>query len=86
MPKIKDAGIGDKIAFVTGLIDSHKETILDRMRDKADQFPEYWNGYELREYVGDSFKRLWTPLSWQGKRLARYKNYKNHCLVNNLIV
>lgn len=63
--------------FITELIDNVKKEILE----KSKNFPEEWDGVELRQYISDCFSMvvmtdIMTP--------QRKKNYRNTIYISNL--
>lgn len=59
------------------------ETICDRVRDeiieKIPKMPEEWNGFQLRELVGEMFQREKMNMSRRQRR-----DYHNDCYMYNL--
>ena len=65
--------------FIDELFKNVKEEVLLR----AAKFPENWDGIELRWFCRDKFDGVvWGRHS--DKRKKRYRDYENHCIVNNL--
>jgi hypothetical protein len=68
----------DKVIFINGLIDNVRNDILK----KVDRMPENWDGWELRALIADYFNAANFGFSGNSKRK---KDYKNTCIVDNLI-
>jgi phage gp37-like protein len=50
---------------------------------KVDKWPENWDGHEIRQFIADYYEMHYIfGTSLKGKRKAEYKNT---CLVDNLI-
>ena len=67
----------EKERFITDLCDSVKHELIS----KIDRMPENWDGYELRELLQDKFE---AESIIPDKRCARYREYRDTCLINNL--
>ncbi len=68
-----------KDAFVQSIVDDLKLSVLSRIP----KMPEDWDGHELRQFIGDYYNEhyIWgTSLTGKRKR-----DYKNTCLVDNLL-
>lgn len=69
----------DKKQFITNLMDSLKQSVLERV----EKMPEEWDGIELRQFIVDYTEdqvRIHKDML-KGKRL---RDYKNEVLVRNL--
>jgi hypothetical protein len=66
----------EKKQFIQEFIGRVQESLLS----KLDRVPEEWDGYELREWIADTF-----DFERQGMMSAkRRKDYKNEVIVRNL--
>ena len=68
----------EKTVFINELIDNVKAHVLE----KVDKYPDEWDGVELRWLIRDYFD---LAIFSGGKKQKRLKDYKNECLVNNLV-
>lgn len=50
----------------------------------AGKIPEEWNGHELRELFVLKAGMLRSNYTMKDHRSGRYKNFRNHCIINNL--
>lgn len=69
----------EKDKFVHQIVNDLKNEILMRV----DRMPEEWDGHEIRQFVADYYTGNYlvsTALSGKRKR-----DYKNTCLVDNLL-
>ena len=69
----------EKDKFVHDILDDLKKEILIRV----DRMPENWDGNEIRQFIADYYSQHYvfgTALSG-----SRKKDYKNTCLVDNLV-
>ena len=66
--------------FIKNLCDSVKLDLISKL--EGGKVPENWDGIELREWIADSFRN--EAYYFRDKRNARYKNYVNDRIVNNL--
>lgn len=69
----------EKDKFVHSIIDDLKQEILKRV----DRMPENWDGHEIRQFIADYYTAnyiIGTALTG-----SRKKDYKNTCLVDNLL-
>ena len=64
--------------IASDLCDNLKKSILENLS----KVPENWDGFELRQWVSDYFSANMNYKPITGKRL---KDYKNDCLINNLL-
>jgi hypothetical protein len=69
-----------KDKFVHDILDNLKRSILD----KVDQWPENWDGHEIRQFIADYYTMHYCNVG-TGLTGKRKKDYKNTCLVSNLI-
>jgi hypothetical protein len=69
----------EKDALVQSIVDDLKLSILSRIP----KMPEDWDGHELRQFIADYYQAnyIWGT-QMTGKRR---KDYKNTCLVDNLL-
>ena len=67
----------EKRKFVRDLIGSIKKDIIAILP----KVPKEWDGFELRRLIADNFERN-AAFKLEGKR---GRDYKNECLVRNLI-
>lgn len=68
--------------FIRELMESVEIRLLNAL--EAGKIPETWDGYELRELLYEHFDDARMRAMVEGKRSSRYRNYRNHVLVNNL--
>lgn len=65
--------------FVRDLTGRVQKTLLERLP----KVPEEWDGIELRSWIADLFVE--QALSPRRMGLKRHRDYKNECLVRNLV-
>jgi len=69
----------EKVKFINELVGNVKKDILK----KVDQFPEEWDGIELRWYIKEQYAQvMWKDLYKTNSK--RHGDFMNHCIVNNL--
>lgn len=76
---IKETIEDQKVKFVNDILDSIKETIVEKINSK--KVPEHWNGVQLRQYIADIVKEQVLYIPMERKAM---KEYENDCLINNL--
>ena len=69
---------------MTIFIDELFKTVKANIMKKVDKYPDEWNGIELRWLIRDHFD-LAVFGGYRDKKQKRFKDYKNECLVNNLV-
>jgi len=67
----------EKQIFIDSFMDSVKKSLLEKI-DK-NLVPENWDGFELRQWISDTFSKKVKPMVGNRK-----KYYKNDILINNL--
>ena len=67
----------EKQIFIDSFMDSIKKSLLEKI-DK-NLVPENWDGFELRQWISDTFSNEVKPMVGNRK-----KYYKNDILINNL--
>jgi len=67
----------EKRNFTKELIESIEQKIMD----KTGKMPENWDGWELRQYVKDSF----AEIVFGNMNRKRLKEYRNTVLIENLL-
>jgi hypothetical protein len=68
----------EQIKFIEAICDDVVREL--KFTVHADKIPSEWDGHELRELIKDRFAMV-SLNTLQGKRK---RDYKNHCIVNNL--
>ena len=63
-------------------IEDFTKSCIEEIKEKVDDMPDNWDGFELRWYIADFFKR--ECMGDQDNRTKRRRKYKNDVLVNNL--
>jgi len=66
-------------SFINALCQNVENEIW--LRADKGEFPETWDGKELRQYIAEKYASCVIKGTLSGKRL---KDYKNYVLVNNL--
>lgn len=64
----------DKIRFVR----EHTASVVKRLIESADKWPEHWDGHELRRLMADYYEesaRISAPM--ENKRASRRRDYEN---------
>ena len=72
--------IKDRNEFIVELIERVKNELLT----ECGKYPDTWDGVELRWRVRDAFAGVVFG-GYTDKRDKRFKDYKNTCLIKNLI-
>jgi hypothetical protein len=67
----------EKQLFIDSFIDSVKKSLLEKVEKNL--VPENWDGFELRQWISDTFSDEVKPMAGNRK-----KYYKNDVLTNNL--
>jgi hypothetical protein len=72
----------EQIRFTRDLVRSVTRTMTDQIR--KGKIPQDWDGLELRELLKDKFAEQSVKMHLDRSFKTRYKEYKNHVLVNYL--
>ncbi len=65
------------------MIETGMENLKKKLLEAIEKAPEEWDGVELRWLIRDKAAEF-VYSCFQDKRQARYREYKNTVLVNNL--
>jgi hypothetical protein len=68
----------EQTRFITNICNNVRDDLTRMVKD--DKIPDSWDGHELREFIKDR-SALVSFGTLQGKRK---RDYKNHCIINNL--
>ena len=70
----------EQLIFIVDLVENTRKKIIKNL----DKYPEKWDGIELRWLIKEHFDQVVLD-RYTHKNLKKYKNFKNECIVNNLI-